>query len=53
MFSFMVVAPVDGYDEGPNQEFIDWPTVDEEFDEFSVEQLDEVDTLVFGGSPSR
>jgi dihydrofolate reductase len=47
MFSFMVVT-VDGYYEGPNQEFIDWPTVDEEFDEFSVEQLDEVDTLVFG-----
>jgi dihydrofolate reductase len=47
MFSFMVVT-VDGYYEGPNQQFIDWPTVDEEFDEFSVEQLDEVDTLVFG-----
>jgi dihydrofolate reductase len=47
MFSFMVVT-VDGYYEGPNQQFIDWPTVDEEFDEFSVGQLDEVDTLVFG-----
>jgi dihydrofolate reductase len=47
MFSFMVVT-VDGYYEGPNQQFIDWPTVDEEFDEFSVMQLDEVDTLVFG-----
>jgi dihydrofolate reductase len=47
MFSCMVVT-VDGYYEGPNQQFIDWPTVDEEFDEFSVEQLDEVDTLVFG-----
>jgi hypothetical protein len=47
MFSFMVVT-VDGYYEGPNQEFIDWPTVDEEFDEFSVNQLDEVDTLLFG-----
>jgi dihydrofolate reductase len=46
MFSF-IVATLDGYYEGPNQEF-DWPTVDEEFDEFSVEQLDEVDTLVFG-----
>jgi dihydrofolate reductase len=47
IFSFTVVT-VDGYYEGPNQQFIDWPTVDEEFDEFSVGQLDEVDTLVFG-----
>jgi dihydrofolate reductase len=46
MFAFLV-ATVDGYYEGPNQEF-DWPIVDEEFDEFSVRQLDEVDTLVFG-----
>jgi dihydrofolate reductase len=46
IFSF-VVATVDGYYEGPNQEF-DWPVVDDEFNEFSVEQLDEVDTLVFG-----
>ncbi len=46
IFSF-VVATVDGYYEGPNQEF-DWPLVDDEFNEFSVEQLDEVDTLVFG-----
>jgi dihydrofolate reductase len=47
IFAFLVVT-VDGYYEGPNQQFIDWPTVDEEFDEFSVGQLDEVDTLVFG-----
>ncbi len=46
IFSFMV-ATVDGYYEGPNQEF-DWPNVDDEFNEFSVEQLDEVDTLLFG-----
>jgi len=46
MFAFLV-ATVDGYYEGPNQEF-DWPLVDEEFNEFSVKQLDEVDTLVFG-----
>ncbi len=46
MFAFLV-ATVDGYYEGPNQEF-DWPLVDEEFNEFSVRQLDEVDTLVFG-----
>jgi dihydrofolate reductase len=41
------VATVDGYYEGPNQEF-DWPVVDEEFNEFAVEQLDEADTLLFG-----
>jgi dihydrofolate reductase len=46
MFAFLV-ATVDGYYEGQNQEF-DWPIVDEEFNEFSVRQLDEVDMLVFG-----
>lgn len=46
IFSF-VVATVDGYYEGPNQEF-DWPIVDEEFNKFAIEQLDEVDTLLFG-----
>jgi dihydrofolate reductase len=46
VFSFMMVT-VDGYYEGPNQEFDFW-IVDDEFDEFSVEQLDEVDALVFG-----
>jgi dihydrofolate reductase len=42
-----LVTTVDGYYEGPNQEF-DWPVVDEEFNEFGLEQLDEVDTLLFG-----
>jgi dihydrofolate reductase len=42
-----MMATVDGYYEGPNQEFDFW-IVDDEFDEFSVEQLDEADTLVFG-----
>jgi dihydrofolate reductase len=32
---------------GPNQEF-DWPVVDDEFNRFAVEQLNEVDTLLFG-----
>jgi dihydrofolate reductase len=41
------VTTLDGYYEGPNQEF-DWPVVDEEFNEFSLGQLDEVDTLLFG-----
>lgn len=41
------VISVDGYYEGPNQEF-DWPNVDDEFFDFSIEQLDEIGTLVFG-----
>jgi dihydrofolate reductase len=46
IFTFLV-ASADGYYEGPNGEF-DWPVVDEEFNQFALEQLDEVDTLVFG-----
>jgi dihydrofolate reductase len=42
-----LVATVDGYYEGPNQEF-DWPVTDEEFNQFALEQLDAVDTLMFG-----
>ena len=41
LFSFMM-ATVDGYYEGPNQEFDFW-IVDDEFGEFSVAQLDEVE----------
>ena len=46
ILAFLVVT-VDGYDEGPNGEF-DWPVVDEEFNEFGLRQLEEVDTLLFG-----
>jgi dihydrofolate reductase len=46
VFAFEV-ASLDGYYVGPNQEF-DWPVVDREFDEFSLRQLEEVDTLLFG-----
>jgi dihydrofolate reductase len=46
LFSFIVMT-LDGYHEGPNQEF-DWPNVDEEFDEFSVSQLNDIGMLVFG-----
>jgi dihydrofolate reductase len=42
-----LVTTVDGYYEGPDGEF-DWPVVDEEFNEFGLAQLDEVDTLLFG-----
>jgi dihydrofolate reductase len=46
LISFMVVT-LDGYYEGPNGEF-DWPNVDDEFFEFSISQLDDIDTLLFG-----
>ena len=46
LLSFLMTS-VDGYHEGPNREF-DWPLVDAEFSEYSVDQLEEVDTLVFG-----
>jgi dihydrofolate reductase len=46
LISFMVVT-LDGYYEGPNGEF-DWPNVDDEFNEFAIRQLNDIDTLVFG-----
>jgi dihydrofolate reductase len=46
LFSFLLTT-VDGYFEAPRQEF-DWPNVDDEFNDFAVKQLDEVDTLLFG-----
>jgi dihydrofolate reductase len=46
IFAF-ILTTLDGYYEGPNREFDFW-VVDEEFDRFAVEQLDEVDTLLFG-----
>ena len=46
MFLFMT-ASVGGYFEGPNHE-LDWHDVDNEFIDFAVKQLDEVDTLIFG-----
>ncbi|TWE21453.1 dihydrofolate reductase family protein [Kitasatospora atroaurantiaca] len=42
-----MVASADGFYEGPHQEF-DWPVVDDEFNDFALEQLDSVDTLLFG-----
>jgi len=38
---------VDGYFEGPNHD-ISWHNVDEEFNKFAIEQLHEVDTILFG-----
>ena len=43
---FMLVS-LDGYFEGANQD-ISWHNVDEEFNEFAIQQLSEIDTLLFG-----
>ncbi len=45
---FFMLISLDGYFEGPNVGGIDWHNADEEFNEFSVEQLNSVDTLLFG-----
>jgi dihydrofolate reductase len=41
------MTSVDGFFEGPNQD-ISWHTADEEFNEFAIEQLNEIGTLLFG-----
>ena len=46
LYSFMVIT-LDGFYEGPNGEF-DWPNVDQEFNEFAIEQLHDSDLLLFG-----
>jgi dihydrofolate reductase len=46
VFLFNMVT-LDGFFEGPNQD-ISWHSVDEEFNEFAIRQLNEVDTLLFG-----
>jgi dihydrofolate reductase len=46
LFSFMAVS-VDGYHANPAGT-VDWQTFGPEFADYSVEQLDEADTLVFG-----
>jgi dihydrofolate reductase len=46
IFLFMMVT-LDGYFEGSDHN-ISWHNTDEEFSKFADEQLDEVDTLIFG-----
>jgi dihydrofolate reductase len=46
LYSFMVIT-LDGFYEGPDGEF-DWPNVDQEFNEFGIEQLHDTDLLLFG-----
>ena len=38
---------LDGFFEGPNRE-IDWHNVDEEFNEFAIQQLQTADAILFG-----
>ena len=46
IFLFNMIT-LDGFFEGPNQD-ISWHNVDDEFNEFAIDQLNEVDTLLFG-----
>ncbi len=42
-----LMQTLDGYMEGPNGE-LDWHQVDEEYNDFSIEQLNSADMLLFG-----
>jgi dihydrofolate reductase len=42
-----MVVTLDGYYEGPDGEF-DWPNVDDEFNEFAISQINDIDMLLFG-----
>ena len=44
---FFMMISLDGYYEGPNGDIF-WHQVDDEFNDFAIEQLDTVDTLLFG-----
>jgi len=46
LISFLMTT-LDGYDEGPNHE-LDWHNVNEEFNQFVLQQTGEADLLVFG-----
>ena len=41
------MTTLDGFFEGPDQD-ISWHNVDDEFNEFAIEQLNEIGTLLFG-----
>ena len=46
LFAFNMIT-LDGFFEGPNQD-IDWHNVDDEFNQFAIEQTGSVDTILFG-----
>jgi dihydrofolate reductase len=41
------MVTLDGFFEGPDRD-INWHNVDDEFNEFAIEQINTVDTLIFG-----
>jgi len=46
LFAFNMVS-LDGFFEGPNRD-INWHNVDDEFNQFAIEQTSTVDTILFG-----
>jgi dihydrofolate reductase len=46
LYFFMMTTANGFYERGPWE--IDWHNTDEEFNEFAIEQLEQMDTLVFG-----
>jgi len=46
LFAFNMIT-LDGFFEGPNQD-ISWHNVDDEFNQFAIEQTSTVDTILFG-----
>jgi dihydrofolate reductase len=44
---FFMLISLDGFFEGPDRD-ITWHNVDNEFNEFALEQINTVDTLIFG-----
>jgi dihydrofolate reductase len=46
VFLFMTVS-LDGYFEGPNHD-LSWHNVDDEFNKFAIDQLEEADLILFG-----
>lgn len=46
LFTFNMVS-LDGFFEGPNRD-ISWHNVDDEFNQFAIEQTGSVDTILFG-----
>jgi dihydrofolate reductase len=44
---FQAMITLDGFFEGPNRE-IDWHIVDEEFNHYAIEMLDDAEILLFG-----
>jgi dihydrofolate reductase len=44
---FFMLTSLDGYFEGPDRD-INWHNVDEEFNEFAIQQIGEFGALLFG-----